>query len=58
MVIEQLVLKEKSPYLSKDSVFLKDFSETKLKIARHVVLIKLLKMFLIPKNQLKLILCT
>ena len=35
MVIEQLVLKEKSPYLFKDSVFLKDFSETKLKISRH-----------------------
>ena len=29
MVIEQLVLKEKSPYLFKSSVFLKDFNETK-----------------------------
>ena len=35
MIIEQLVLKEKSPFLFKDFVFLKDFSETKLKIARH-----------------------
>ena len=35
MVIEQLVLKEKSPYLFKSSVFLKDFNETKLKIARR-----------------------
>ena len=58
MVIEQLVLKEKSPYLFKDSVFLKDFSEMKLKIATHVVLIKLFIMFIIAKNQLKLILCT
>ena len=58
MVIEQFVLKEKSPYLFKDSVFLKDFSETKSKIARHVVLIKLFIMFIMPKNQLKLILCT
>ena len=35
MVIEQLVLKEKSPHLFKNYVYLKDFSETKLKIARH-----------------------
>ena len=35
MVVEQLVLREKSPYLFKDSVFLKDFDETKLKIAQH-----------------------
>ena len=35
MVIEQLVLKEKSPYLFKNSVYLKDFNETRLKIVRH-----------------------
>ena len=35
MVIEQLVLKEKSTHLFKNYVYLKDFSETKLKIARH-----------------------
>ena len=35
MVIEQLVLKEKSPYLFINSVYLKDFNETRLKIARH-----------------------
>ena len=35
MVIEQLVLKEKSPYLLKNSVYLKDFNETRLKIRRH-----------------------
>ena len=35
MVIEQLVLKEKLPYLFKNSVYLKDFSETRLKIARY-----------------------
>ena len=35
MVIEQLVLKEKSPYLFKNSVYLKDFDETKLKIAQR-----------------------
>ena len=34
MVIEQLVLKEKS-YLFRNSVYLKDFNETKLKIAQH-----------------------
>ena len=38
MVIEQLVLKKRSPYLFKNSVYLKDFDETKLKIAqRHCV---------------------
>ena len=51
MVIEQLVLKEKSPYLFKDSVFLKDFSET-------IVSIKLFIMLIMLTNQLKLILCT
>ena len=35
MVIEQLVLKEKSPHLFKNYMYLKDFSETKLKIARY-----------------------
>ena len=35
MVIEQLVLKEKSLYLFKNSVYLKDFDETKLKIAQN-----------------------
>ena len=35
MVIEQLVLKEKSSYLCKNSVYLKDFDETKLKITHH-----------------------
>ena len=35
MVVEQLVLGKKSPYLFKDSVFLKGFDETKLKIAQH-----------------------
>ena len=35
MVVEQLVLKKKSLYLFKDSDFLKDFDETKLKIAQH-----------------------
>ena len=35
MVVEQLLLRKKSSYLFKDSVFLKDFDEIKLKIARH-----------------------
>ena len=35
MIIEQLVLKEKLPYLFKNFVYLKDFDKTKLKIARH-----------------------
>ena len=35
MAIEQLVLKEKSPYLFRNSVYLKDFDERKLKIAQH-----------------------
>ena len=35
MVVEQLVLKKKSSYLFKDSGFLKDFDEAKLKIAKH-----------------------
>ena len=57
--LEQLVLKEKSPDLFKDSVFLKDFRENKLKIARPDCVDKVIYHVDYAKEPTKkLILCT